>query len=360
MAEGSFQEKTEKATPRRREEARKHGQVARSREVSAVLVLLAGFSALYLFRFYISGSIKEMMFYFLGQGLTFQLDKDSILPLGLLCGRYILLVTVPVILPIVIVAILANYVQVGAMFSTEALQPKFSHISPASGLKRLFSRRAIMELGKSVAKLLIIGFMAYRIIKQELPNVLPLINEETGEIIAYISSVSLRILFHTCLVMLILAAIDYAFQRWEFERSLKMTKEEIKQEYKQTEGDPLVKGRLRSIQRERARRRMIAAVPKADVVITNPTHLAVAIQYRAGEVDAPELVAKGAGAVAEKIKEIAMQNNVPLVENKPLAQVIYKTVEIGEMIPPELYQAVAEVLAYVYRLKNKGFAAKQE
>ncbi len=357
MAEESFQEKTEKATPRRRDEARKKGDVAKSREISSVAVLLAGFSSMYVCSGFVYGSMKEMMRYFLGRAGSIQIDKESIISFFVTSLQYLALMTGPILLPIFVVAFLANYVQVGSVFSVEKLQPKLSKLNPLEGAKRLVSWQALMDLVKSLLKIVIVGYMAYRVVKAEMSNVLPLMDQEVGQILHHVCIVSFKLLLQTCLVMILLAALDYAFQRWDFEKKLRMTKEEVKQDYKQSDGDPLIKSRIRSIQREMARRRMMAAVPKADVVITNPTHLAVALQYRAGEAEAPEVTAKGAGLVAEKIKEIARANDVPLVENKPLAQVLFKTVEVGQMIPPHLYQAVAEMLAYVYRLKNRTFAA---
>ncbi|MFH1147789.1 MAG: flagellar biosynthesis protein FlhB [Pseudomonadota bacterium] len=357
MAEQSFQERTEKATPRRREEARKKGEVARSREVASVLVLLTGFSVLYVFNTHIYQSFREMMTYFLGEAMNTEVNRDSVFSLFVTSVKYMGAIVAPLILPLILAALLANYVQVGFMVTTEKIKPKFSKINPFSGLKNLVSKQAGMELFKSLAKIAIISYISYRVIMKEMPNLLPLMDQEVAEILSYICRISFKILLQTCMVMFIIAALDYGFQRWEFERGMRMTKQEIKEEYKQSEGDPMVKSRIKSIQRELARRRMMEAVPKADVVITNPTHLAIAVQYRAGEVEAPEVVAKGAGHIAEKIKAIAIEHNIPLVENKPLAQVLYKTVEIGKMIPPDLYQAVAEVLAYVYRLKNRTFAA---
>ncbi len=356
MAEESFQEKTEKATPRRREEARKKGQVARSRDVSAVFVLLAGFLTLYVCHTYVYSSIREMMIYFLGQATSMQVDSATIGPLGVIAVKHLGVIVGPVLLAVFLMALLASYLQVGFVFSTKNLQPKLSKINPIAGFKRIFSRQGFMELFKSMAKIAIVGYMAYRTVRGEMTQVLPLMDQEVGQILGFVGKISFKILLNSCLVMFLLACLDYAFQRWEFERSLRMTKQEIKEEFKRTEGDPLIKSRIRSIQREIARRRMMAAVPKADVVITNPTHIAVALQYRVGEADAPEVVAKGAGIIAAKIKEIALENNVTLVEDKPLAQILYKTVDIGQNIPPNLYQAVAEILAYVYRLKNKAFA----
>jgi flagellar biosynthetic protein FlhB len=251
------------------------------------------------------------------------------------------------------VATLSNYVQVGSLFSWEAVQPDFGKVNPLKGFGRLFSRQAGAELAKAIFKLAIIGWVAYATIRAERLQIIALWNQETVQIFQYIGKVSFDLFLKTVFVMAALAGVDYAFQRWSYEKSLRMTRREVQDEYKQTEGDPLIKSRIRSIQRELARRRMMAEVPKADVIITNPTHLAVALRYRAKDMSAPKVVAKGAELVAEKIKEIARAHGVPLVENKPVAQVLYKTVDLGQTIPSSLYQAVADLLAYVYRLRGK-------
>ncbi|MDP2799787.1 MAG: EscU/YscU/HrcU family type III secretion system export apparatus switch protein, partial [Deltaproteobacteria bacterium] len=227
MAEESFQEKTEKATPRRREEARKKGEVVRSREVSAVLVMLAGFITLYACHTYVYHSIRGMMIYFLRQAADVEINRATIGALGFTAVQYLGLIAGPILLAVFLMAFLANYLQVGFIFTTENLQPKLSKINPWNGLKRIFSMQAVMELFKSLAKIAIVGYMAYRTVKGEMPRVLPLMDAEIGQILGYVSMVSFKIFLNTCLVMLLLAALDYAFQRWDFEKKIRMTKQEI-------------------------------------------------------------------------------------------------------------------------------------
>jgi flagellar biosynthetic protein FlhB len=219
-------------------------------------------------------------------------------------------------------------------------------------LKRLFSLRSLAELVKSIVKILFVAAVAYLMIKQDLDLIPTLTRQSVLDIFVFAARVAFKICFNVCLALVVLAILDFAYQRWEHEKSLRMTKQEVKDENKQTEGDPKIKARIRSIQMETARQRMMAAVPTADVVITNPTHLAVALRFDAARMIAPQVIAKGAGHVAERIKQIAAENDVPLVEDKPLARALYKIVEIGNTIPADLYKAVAEVLAYVYRLRG--------
>ncbi|CAD7783391.1 MAG: Flagellar biosynthetic protein FlhB [Candidatus Methanoperedenaceae archaeon GB37] len=211
----------------------------------------------------------------------------------------------------------------------------------------------VVEVFKSIAKIAIVGVVVFSIIKGEISNLITLMDREVGAIFKYLMVVSFKIIIYVAPIMVILAVIDYAFQKWEFERNLKMTREEVKEEFRQTEGDPLVKARIRSLQRQMAKQRMMKDVPKADVIIKNPTHLAVALRYVKEEMHAPKVIAKGAGIIAEKIEEIAKSHGIPVIQNKKLAQALYKMVEIGEEIPAVLYQAVAEVLAYVYRLRGE-------
>lgn len=258
----------------------------------------------------------------------------------------------PLLIAVMIAAILGNVMQVGFLFSSEALQPKIDKISPAKGFKRLFSLRSMVELVKGILKVCIIGVVAYLMIRNEFDHLIPLAEQSVWGMLSYISNVCFKILLATTIVLVFLAALDYAYQRWEFEKSIRMTKQEIKDEFKNTEGDPMIKARIRRIQREMARRRMMAEVPKATVVVTNPTHLAIAIKYEPISMNAPIVVAKGADAVAQKIREIAKENDVPIVENKPLAQVLYKIVKLDNAVPENLYKAVAEVLAFVYEQKK--------
>jgi len=251
-----------------------------------------------------------------------------------------------------ITAILANVVQIGFKISPKSLKPKFSKLNPLKGFGRLFSKQSFMELAKSLFKLALVSTIAYLTIKSEMSQILLLGTMELNSIFIYMLTTFLKIAIRCTLAMIFLAVIDYAFQKWNFEQRLKMTKKEAKDDHKRTEGDPLIKSKIRSIQREMARKRMMEAVPQADVVITNPTHLAVALKYEAASMGAPKLVAKGAGKVAQRIKELAGKYNIPLIENKELARSLYQLAEIDQEIPPNLYPAVAEVLAYIYKLKT--------
>jgi flagellar biosynthetic protein FlhB len=260
-------------------------------------------------------------------------------------AKQFLLLVLPVMLVLCAVAVLANYLQTGMIFSVEPLAPKASKINPVSGLKRLFSKRSLVEL-------VIVGWAAASTLMGAFDRLMPLIYQETGQIMSLLGSEAMRVMIKCCWVITILAILDYFYQRWEHEQSLKMTKQEVKDEYKQTEGDPLVKSRIRSIQREMARRRMMEEVPKADVIITNPVHLAVALRYNPERMHAPTVTAKGAENLAERIKKLAREHDIPVIENRPLAQNLYH-LDLGQEIPAETYQAVAEILAYVYGLKSK-------
>jgi flagellar biosynthetic protein FlhB len=266
----------------------------------------------------------------------------------------LLLIMAPLFLAVVIAGFLANYIQFGFILSWEALAPKFEKIDPIKGFQNFVSLRSLVELVKSLLKMTIVAVIVWFNLKGEIDNLIPLMDESLWGILVYTGRITFRIMITTCWVLIVLAILDYLYQRWEHEKSLRMSKQEMKDEFKQTEGDPVVKARIRRIQREVARKRMMANVPKADVVITNPTHLAVAIRYDADKMYAPTVVAKGAGHVAEKIREIAGAHGVPVIENKPVAQLLYKTVDVDQAIPEDLYRAVAEILAYVYGLKEKA------
>jgi flagellar biosynthetic protein FlhB len=242
-------------------------------------------------------------------------------------------------------------VQVGNIFSTKVLVPDLSRLQLFQGLKRIFSGNSLVELGKSIAKILIIGSVAYYSVKKELPYLLPLLDQEVGQIVLYLAGAVFRITGRIVIALVVLAAGDYFYQRYRFEKNLKMTKQEVKDEMRQVEGDPKVKARMRSIMRQMANKRMMTEVATADVVITNPTHVAVALKYDATMI-APQVVAKGQGFIAQKIIALAQEAGVPRVENRELARSLYRLVEVGKTIPTSLYRAVAEVLAYVYRLRG--------
>ena len=352
MAEDSLQERTEQATPKRREDARRKGQVARSREVTAASVMLMGLLLFYMLGGYIYLQTAAMLRGYLGH-LAVELTAHEA---AQMLGRSMLsflAICWPFMVGLSVAALLSGYLQVGSAASAEQLKPDLDKINPIKGFQRLFSKHGLVELVKSLLKIGIVGYVAWCVVKGEMANLVPLAERGVWQIASYIGLVSLRMALWTTLVMAVLAGLDYGFQRWQHERQLMMTRQELKEEFKQTEGDPLIKSRIKALQREMARRRMMADVPKADVVVTNPTELAVALRYAAAEMKAPQVVAKGAGFVARRIRQIAAESGVPIVEDKPLAQALYKTVELGREIPYTLYAAVAEVLAYVYRLKGR-------
>jgi flagellar biosynthetic protein FlhB len=353
MPENTGQERTERATPKRKQEARSRGQVAHSREVPSVIILMV--CSVF---FYFGGS---WMFWNLSEFITgvYQnidslrfnnISEASAFSVEILYK--LLTVLLPILIPILIAGIFANVIQVGFQIHSEAMSPKLSKLNPISGMKRFLSVRALVELGKSLLKIMFIGSIVYVLVKSDMKIFPSLINQEVRQLLSFIAQKSLKICFFVCLAMLILAILDYIYQRWQFEKDLKMSKQEVKDEQRQIYGDPKVKARIRGVQMEMARRRMMDAVPEADVVITNPTRLAIALKFDPTEMIAPRVLAKGAGFIARRIREIAEENQVPLIEEKSLARGLYKLVEIGDYIPAELYRAVAEVLAYVYRLKG--------
>jgi flagellar biosynthetic protein FlhB len=353
MPETGGQERTEKATPKRRQESRRKGQVAQSRELPSVLILMTAMGFFYFAGSWMFWNISE----FIGgvyQNLdTLRLNTVSdVSAFSVDILNKLFSILIPFFVALLIAGLVGNIGQVGFEMHSEPLRPKLAKINPIAGLKKLVSMRSLVELGKSIMKLLIIGGISYGLIKADVRGFPPLMQQGVGDILLFIAQVAFKILFFVCLALIILALLDYIYQRWQFEQSIKMTKQEVKDERKQSEGDPRVKSRIRKAQLEMAARRMMEAVPEADVVITNPVHLAVALKFEASEMMAPAVIAKGAGHIAERIKEIAREHQVPIVEDKPLAQTLFKIVEIGEFIPVELYRAVAEILAYVYRLRG--------
>lgn len=347
-------EKTEKATPKKRKDARQEGQVLQSREVTAAFILFATFMVLRIYGEYgfnnltkymtkIFNSIKDVDQIFIENNLMIGFTKTIGVFLGL---------TAPILLTALIAALAINYLQVGFLFTSKPLKINLNRINPIEGFKRLFSKRALMELLKSILKIFLIGYVAYSFMKKNINRIISLPGLESTIILKNIADMSFSFGIRIIVVLSFLAFIDYLFQWWEYEKNLMMTKQEVKEEYKQTEGDPLIKSRIREKQRRIAMSRMIQDVPKADVIITNPTHIAVAIKYDREMYHAPYILAKGVDLIAENIKKVGEEHSIPVVENRPLARALYDSVEIGDLIPEELYEAVAEVLAYVYSLKD--------
>lgn len=352
MSDKGAQDKTEKPTSRRRQKAREKGQVAKSAELASVSVLMAGLGALYLFGGYIYNQISGMLRHILSTAAQVHLDSAEMGNLSTTIWMFFFQVMAPVMIAVVAAALLANLAQVGFIMSGQRLMPDLKKINPLSGFKRWISLRSVVDMVKNVAKLFVVGWVAYHTVAGEW-DILPTLGDtDIMAAMVYVVGVCFRIFWRCVLAMLVLALLDWAYQKYDYEKNLKMSKQEVKDEYKQSEGDPMVKSRIRSIQREATKKRMMAAVPQADVVITNPTHIAVALQYNPLLAPAPIVVAMGADNLAMKIREIARENNVPIRENKPLARALYKDADVGEMIPEPLFQAVAAVLAQLDKFRK--------
>lgn len=352
-AESESGERTEEATQQRREDFRKRGQVAQTRELSSVLLLFASVLIIWLMSRYFFQQIYELFFASMGDNLIEMVrggqTLNSLASFAVAKTAYLLL---PVLGICWVVGLVSSLLQTGFLYNEEALQIKWERMDPVQGFKKMLSMRALTEGIKAVAKLTLILFISYLLLKDYIQTLPALMNFSLIQIFEFLGSLTIRLLAGVGFFMLTLAGIDYLYQRWEMEKEMKMTKQEIKEEIKSREGDPMVRARIKRIQREMAGKRMMEDVPKADVIVTNPTHIAIALKYDETMV-APTLIAKGADLVAEKIREMAKSHNIPIIENKPLARTMFKTLKIGQTIPKELYTAVAEVLSYVYRLRRK-------
>lgn len=348
-------EKTEKATPKKRKDAREEGQVFQSREISSVFILLISFLVFNKFGKLIFKNLTDLMKYLYSsfENLDNLFTYDNIRIRFLSIVVIFLKTSAPVLIAASFAGILINYIQIGFLFTTKPLKPKLSRINPIEGFKRIFSKKAFVELAKSIVKILLIGYVAYSFIRKRVGILINLPSMEPIKILENFSNLSFKFGMKILGVLLFVSLLDYLYQWRSYEKNLMMSKEEIKEEFKQTEGDPLIKSKIREKQKKMAFTRMMQDVPKADVIITNPTHIAIALKYDQESYFAPILLAKGENIIAENIKKKGKENSIPIIENKPLARAIYKTVEIGDIIPEELYEAVAEVLAYVYSLKDE-------
>ncbi|MBR1647163.1 MAG: flagellar biosynthesis protein FlhB [Selenomonadaceae bacterium] len=352
FAEGG--DKTEEPTAKKREDARKKGQVAKSQELNAAFVLLMGFLVLRILWEYIYVNIAEYTTYLyshLAQSVTTEGISELFIGIMILLAKTVM----PIMFAILIIGLAVNLYQVGFMFSTEQLEFKLDKLNPINGFSRIFSKRSLIEMFKSIFKIIIIGYFLYLYLKDQIPLLPQFIFFDLPHSLATAADIIFTMAFQVVGVIMVLGAADYAYQKWQTTQDLMMTKQEVKDEYKQTEGDPQIKSKIKQKQRQMAMQRMMSEVPKADVIVTNPTHLAVALKYSKGMV-APVVVAKGQDIVAERIKQIARENHVIIVENKPVARALYQAVEVGGVVPAELYQAVAEIIAYVYRIKHRRAA----
>ncbi len=352
MAEETAGERTEKATPRRREKAREKGQVARSQEVNSFFVVLAGVAALIVSVGHVHEVLSRNTGYLLQQ--AHYLGPENLFGVRyLLAGnvKAILLALAPLAGLVLVAGLGANLLQVGLKLTPSALNFQWSRMDPLKGAKRFFQKKTFLELLKNLLKVGVISLLAWLVIRSLLPELSSSATLDLGGIMALAGDGFVRLMLVLLGFLALLAILDWVLQKQQYEEELKMSKQEVKEEHKEFEGDPQIKARIRGLQMEAARKRMLADVPKADVVVTNPTHLAVALKYESGK-PAPLVVAKGADHLAGKIRETARQARVPVIENKAVARSLYAEVEIGDPIPESLYQAVAEILAYVYRLRK--------
>ena len=353
---GEGGDKTEKATPKKLDDARKEGRVARSSDLINGFMLLLMFFVLKLFGGIMANLFLDSFVKYYNKASDISMEVFDVKQAVNLSNEIVIdivIASLPVLIGSFVVALVGNIVQVGWKVTGKPLKPKLDRLNPIGGFKRMFSQEKVVELIKSILKVLAIALVAYNEVKDRWKFILNLYDFEFMQAVLNIFDIVLDVGIKISVIFVIIGLADFGYQKWKHLHDLRMSKQEVKDEMKQSEGDPQIKGQIRQKMREGARRRMMQDLPKADVVITNPTHFAVAVKYDKETAEAPYVLAKGADYVAANIKEIAKQNNIEIVENKPLARMLYYNVEIGDQIPPELYQMVAEVLAYVYSVKNK-------
>jgi len=353
MAEESSSggEKTEEPSAKRRADFRKKGQVAQSKEVqTAVLLTLAFLFWIFYMPDFWSG-LSELLSSIWGNTEVFDGTPSKVYSLLLFLVKEMAILLFPLFAVILVAGFFSTIFQVGWLFTTKPITPDAGKINPMSGFGRMFSMRSLVDLVKSVAKVILIGWVAYATLFDHFEEALILVDASPGAAIVFLAKVATLILAKVCGLLILIAAIDFLYTKHEMEEKMKMTKQEVKEEYKEMEGDPYIKGQIRRIQQEMAQKRMMAEVPEADVVVTNPTHLSVAIKYDTTSMDAPVIIAKGADHVAMRIREIARENSIPIMENPPVARLLHK-IDLGASIPEEMFKAVAEILAHVYSLKK--------
>ena len=353
MANDESGEKTEEPTGRKLSKAREEGQAPKSQEVSSAVVLLAAGLALAGLAPLGWDRLVGLFRHLVWRLPEFDPATADLWPWILTACREMLILILPLAFLIMIAGLAVNFWQVGFVVNTGAIAFKPEKLNFITGMGRFFKLRSVIDTIKNCLKLVLVFYLSYLVIRDEMEVFVTLSEMEPVDIGLVILRSSLILFFKLTLVLLVLGFLDFAYQKWQFMRDMRMTKQEIKDEFKQMEGDPQIKAKIRQIQREQSKKRMLADVPKSDVVITNPTHLALALVYDAALAQAPVVLAKGQDLMAERIKEIAREAKVPIVENKPLAQALYQAVEVGEVIPLEFYKAVAEVLSYVYKLKGR-------
>lgn len=348
-------DKTEKPSAKKKRDERKKGNVAKSREVinaitfAGVIFIVAGLSD------FIVSELKGLIESFLLLDFNGALNKETVQPIMIKGALSLFKIFLPIGLIIMLLGVIGNIMQTGFLLSTEALKPKLNKLNPVQGFKNMFSIKAVGTLIKSLAVIIFLGFIGFSFIKTNYFSIINTGNIYTPYMMKSIVEVILNLLKNIMLGLVFIGCADFAYNLYTHNKQMKMTKQEVKEEFKQMEGDPIIKGQIKQRQRQMATQRMMQAVPTATVIITNPTHLSIALRYDKEKDSAPVVVAKGADIVAMKIREIAKENNVPIIENKPVARFLFKNVEIDQEIPVDMYQAVAEVLLVVYKMKNKKY-----
>lgn len=346
-------EKTEKATPKKRQDVRKKGQVPKSQDVNTAILLFFVFIILMVTGGTLKQTVVDMFQKSFTEYIHHSVTRDTLFSMAYDVMLHITMAIAPIMIVAIIAGIASNFLQFGFLFSTEPLQMKLNKIDPIQGAKRIFSARALVELVKSLLKIAVVGVITFSIIWMNRDEMMMLVDKNVEGALAFFGNMTIQMGLAAAIGLLIISVIDYAYQKYDFEKQNRMSKNDIKDEHKNIEGDPLIKGKMKERQRQMAMQRMMSEIPNADVVITNPTHYAVAIKYDEKKADAPYVIAKGVDYVALKIKEVAGHHHIMMVENRPLARGLYQQADIGQVIEEEFFQAVAEILAYVYQVQKK-------
>jgi len=358
MPGDDFGEKTEAPTPRRLQEAREEGQVAKSQDLTAAMALLGAVILLAVFGQQMLAAMKVLIETMISGRFTSNIARaDNVWQLLAVAGQLSVKLIVPVAMGIFVISIVAGLMQVGVLVSFKSVAPKFSKLSPIAGTKNLFSLRSLMRLAMSLLKVAIVGGVAGVCIHLDMPKILSLVHLDAAALLAASAQLVWSLSIKIAVVLLLLGLLDFAYQKWQKHEEMKMSKHEVKEEFKRMEGDPMVKQRRAAVARQLAMQRLKHDVPTADVIVTNPTHYSIALKYDGENMTAPKVVAKGADHMALRIRQIAMMHKIPIVERPPLARGLYRAVEVGQEIPSQFYAAVAEILAYVYRISGSKKSA---
>jgi len=352
MADNSAQEKSEQPTSKKLSDARNRGQVAKSVEINSLVVFTTGLLLIYFFQTFMGSRIAYFSTSIFNSLDVLEINRSIVQNLAKDWYLFFIITLAPILGGILIVALISNFAQVGLKFSSEALMPKFDKLNPFKGVKNLLSTRSLTELLKAMLKFIVIGGFTYLVLSDLVSSATTLEGLPVNDIVAFMLESAFSLLWKTALLFSILAGADFAFQRYKFDKDMMMSKEEVKEEVKQTEGDPQIKSRIKKLQYQAAKNRMMKNLPKADVVITNPTHYAVALKYDVNKDPSPEVIAKGVDELAQRIKKVAMEHNIPIHEDRELARALYKMCDVGDKIPAALFKSVAQVLAFVYHLKK--------